>query len=231
MQSEFTYLSTKAWWPDWAASGINDVVPVVVVIVALFVLGKNLPTRAGAIAPKLPPAFVPRWRPVPAAIAVAAVLVALVVTGNTYRFGIITSMIMAIISLSLVLLTGFAGQVSLAQAAFAGTGGFVLSRLATDAHVPFPFSLILGALRGERRRRHHRRPRAACARIAARRRHAGRGGRRRAVHLRQSGHHSAPRQPGAGRHACSGIDLAVRRKGDLVRLPFGDLRPGRAARR
>jgi branched-chain amino acid transport system permease protein len=55
-------------------------------------------------------------------------------------------MIMAIISLSLVLLTGFAGQVSLAQAAFAGTGGFVMSRLATAAHIAFPFSLLLGAL-------------------------------------------------------------------------------------
>ena len=55
-------------------------------------------------------------------------------------------MIMAIISLSLVLLTGFAGQVSLAQAAFAGTGGFIMSRLSTAADVPFPFSLILAAL-------------------------------------------------------------------------------------
>jgi branched-chain amino acid transport system permease protein len=54
-------------------------------------------------------------------------------------------MIMAIVSLSLVLLTGFAGQVSLAQAAFAGTGGFIMSRLATSAHVPFPLSLLLGA--------------------------------------------------------------------------------------
>ena len=146
IQSEFTYLATQLWWPHWAASGINDVIPLLVVIIALFALGKNLPTRGSTAVPSLPAVFVPRWRPVPTATIVVAVVVALIVSGDTYRFGIITSMIMAIVGLSLVLLTGFAGQVSLAQAAFAGTGGFVLSRLASDAHVPFPFSLLFGAM-------------------------------------------------------------------------------------
>ena len=120
------------------------------------------------------------------------VIAALVLTDGTYRFGIITSMIMAIVSLSLVLLTGFAGQVSLAQAAFAGTGGFVMSRLATAADIPFPFSLVLGALARERRRT------SAIAVPALRVRgsqlavvDARRGGRGRAVHLRQSGDHAA----------------------------------------
>lgn len=146
VQSQLTHLSTKSWWPGWAAAGVNDVVPLMVVIVALFVLGKNLPTRATAASPRLPPVFVPRMRLGVVAVAVAGTIAALVVTGPTYRFGIVTSMIMAIVSLSLVLLTGFAGQVSLAQAAFAGTGGFIMSRLATAAQVPFPLSLLAGAL-------------------------------------------------------------------------------------
>ncbi len=146
IQSELTYLGTKSWWPSWAAAGVSDVLPLLVVIVALFVVGKNLPTRSSAVAPDLPAAFVPTFRPSVMVVAPVAVIAALVMTDGTYRFGIITSMIMAIISLSLVLLTGFAGQVSLAQAAFAGTGGFIMSRLATAAHIAFPFSLILGAL-------------------------------------------------------------------------------------
>jgi branched-chain amino acid transport system permease protein len=145
VQSELTYLSTKNWWPGWAAAGFNDVVPLLVVIVALFALGKNLPTRASVVAPRLPAAFVPRWRPGAVVVAVLVVIAALAMSDATYRFGIITSMIMAIVSLSLVLLTGFAGQVSLAQAAFAGTGGFVMSRLSTAAQIPFPLSLLLGA--------------------------------------------------------------------------------------
>ena len=219
VQSEFTFLATKTWWPSWAASGINDVLPVVVVIVALFILGKNLPTRASATAPKLPPTFVPRWRPVPAAIAIAIVVVALVATGDTYRFGIITSMIMTIVALSLVLLTGFAGQVSLAQAAFAGTGGFVLSRLASDAHVPFPFSMLIGAgaasavgviiaipalrVRGSQ---------LAVVTLAA------------AVAVERFIFGNPGITPLLGNPVPNahlpGIDLAVRRKGDLVRLPF-----------
>ncbi len=145
-QSELTYLATKPWWPSWAAAGINDVLPLLVVIIALFALGKNLPSRATAASPALPAVFVPTRRPIVSIVGLGTVVLGLVATHGTVRFGIITSMIMAIISLSLVLLTGFAGQVSLAQAAFAGTGGFVLSRLATSAHVPFPFSLLLGAL-------------------------------------------------------------------------------------
>ena len=46
--------------------------------------------------------------------------------------------------LSLVVLTGFVGQISLAQAAFAGVAGLILSKLGTD--IPFPFSMLLAAL-------------------------------------------------------------------------------------
>ena len=63
VQSELTYLGTKSWWPSWAAAGVSDVLPLLVVIVALFVVGKNLPTRSSAIAPDLPAAFVPTLRP------------------------------------------------------------------------------------------------------------------------------------------------------------------------
>jgi ABC-type branched-subunit amino acid transport system ATPase component/ABC-type branched-subunit amino acid transport system permease subunit len=49
------------------------------------------------------------------------------------------------ISLSLVVLTGMVGQVSLAQAAIAGSGGFVVAKIGTG--IPFPLSLfIAGAI-------------------------------------------------------------------------------------
>jgi ABC-type branched-subunit amino acid transport system permease subunit len=43
-------------------------------------------------------------------------------------------------------LTGFLGQVSLAQAAFAGIGGFLLAKLLGAASVPFPVGLLLAGL-------------------------------------------------------------------------------------
>jgi branched-chain amino acid transport system permease protein len=220
VQSELTYLGTKSWWPSWAAAGVSDVLPLVVVIVALFAVGRSLPTRSSASSPDLPAAFVPRIRPALIVAGPAAVVAALIATHGTYRFGIITSMIMAIVSLSLVLLTGFAGQVSLAQAAFAGTGGFIMSRLATAASVPFPFSLLLGALaasvvglviavpalrvRGSQ---------LAVVTLAA------------AVAVERFIFGNPGITPPLGNHvpdaSLLGLDLAVRRGDDLVRLAFG----------
>lgn len=146
LQSETLFLTGKSWWPDWAAAGIADAVPFVVVIVALFLVGASLPAR-GAAGPERLPA-VRRARPHPATVAalVTGAVAALALTDGSYRFGIITSMIAAIVALSLVVLTGLVGQISLAQAAFAGTAGFALSKLADGAGIPFPISPVLAAL-------------------------------------------------------------------------------------
>ena len=50
-------------------------------------------------------------------------------TDGSYRFGVVTTMIVTIITLSLVVLTGMVGRISLAQAAFAGWAGLVVAKL------------------------------------------------------------------------------------------------------
>ena len=57
-----------------------------------------------------------------------------------------TSFIFAIICLSLVVVTGYAGQVSLAQLTLAGVAGFLLATLTTEWSIPFPIAPILAAL-------------------------------------------------------------------------------------
>ncbi|WP_327000271.1 branched-chain amino acid ABC transporter permease [Dactylosporangium sp. NBC_01737] len=52
---------------------------------------------------------------------------------------------MGLIALSLVVLTGYLGQISLASMAFAGAGGFVLSRATMSWGVPFPLSILVSA--------------------------------------------------------------------------------------
>jgi branched-chain amino acid transport system permease protein len=74
---------------------------------------------------------------------VGAGVLALLATDGSYRFGVVTSMIVAVIALSLVVLTGLVGQISLAQAAFAGSAGFALSKIGTG--LPFPLSLLVAA--------------------------------------------------------------------------------------
>jgi ABC-type branched-subunit amino acid transport system ATPase component/ABC-type branched-subunit amino acid transport system permease subunit len=144
--SGVTYLSSQPWWPSWAGTGITSTVPLIAIIVVLFLLGKSLPSRDSVMAGRLPAVPVVRHRFRLLAGLLLVGLVALLVTGGSYRFGIITSMIMGLVALSFVVLTGLLGQVSFAQAAFAGVGGFALSKLATSAGLGFPWAPVLAAL-------------------------------------------------------------------------------------
>lgn len=145
VQAELQYFSQiKPWWPDWAKQGLTNVVPLIVIVVALFALGRAIPTRGDDVRTSLPAVIIPRNRPHMVALWTVAGVLGLVLTSGTYRFGVITSLAVALIALSLVLLTGMLGQISLAQAAFAGVAGIVLSKLGDS--VPFPLSLLIAAL-------------------------------------------------------------------------------------
>ena len=74
------------------------------------------------------------------------VCVALVVLQHNWRAALVTSFIFAIIWLSLVVVTGYAGQVSLAQLTLAGVAGFLLATMTTEWSIPFPIAPIVAAL-------------------------------------------------------------------------------------
>jgi ABC-type branched-subunit amino acid transport system permease subunit len=78
---------------------------------------------------------------VPVALAVTGLLV----LGPLWRGAIMTTVIATVLALSLVVVTGFGGQTSLAQMAFAGVAGFALSKLAITWNVPFPIAPLLAA--------------------------------------------------------------------------------------
>jgi branched-chain amino acid transport system permease protein len=144
IESEITLLSARDWWPEWATVGVAQTLPLLVIVAALFLLGRHLPARGAATADPLPTVPMPRVRAPVVGALVAAGVAALLLTEGSYRFGVITSMIVALMALSLVVLTGFVGQISLAQAAFAGSAGFVLSKIGTG--LPFPLPLLVAAL-------------------------------------------------------------------------------------
>jgi ABC-type branched-subunit amino acid transport system ATPase component/branched-subunit amino acid ABC-type transport system permease component len=146
LQSELRYLITQSWWPDWAVNGLGDAVPFVVLIVVLFVVGRRLPERGAVRSGRLPAVAVPSGNPIGLVVLAVAGAAAILLTTGGYRYGVITSMIVAIAALSFVVVTGLIGQTSLAQAAIAGTAGFTLSKLAADHGVPFPVSPIAAVL-------------------------------------------------------------------------------------
>ena len=145
-QSVVTYQTSKGWWPKWAVTGVSDAVPFVVVVIALFAVGDRLPVRGSMSTDRLPAVIRPQNRVIVIVPVVVTGAAAILLTGGSYRFGVITSLIVSIIMLSLVLLTGLLGQTSLAQAALAGVAGFALSRLTERAGVPFPISIVLASL-------------------------------------------------------------------------------------
>ncbi|HUQ63611.1 MAG TPA: ABC transporter permease [Acidimicrobiales bacterium] len=132
---------------DWSPSvGLREGLPLVIIIVVLAFAGRSIRERQPAVQPRLPAAGRPRRVGVAVAVWVPLTALALVLLGSQERLGLITSLVGAVICLSLVVLTGYVGQISLAQMAFAGVAGFTLSKLAQDLGVPFPLAPLLAAL-------------------------------------------------------------------------------------
>jgi ABC-type branched-subunit amino acid transport system ATPase component/ABC-type branched-subunit amino acid transport system permease subunit len=75
----------------------------------------------------------------------AACAVALVVLPFDFRQAMINSLIGTVMALSLVVITGFVGQISVIQLSLAGVSGFAISHLAVNAGIGFPLAPLLGA--------------------------------------------------------------------------------------
>jgi len=142
-QAVIANLSTRTWWPDFARVGVAQLVPFLAVVAVLTLLGSRLPFRGDPRGARLPAVALARPRPLTVAVAAAFGVLALSVTSGSYRFGLVTTLALAILFLSVVVLTGLTGQLSLAQAAVAGVGGFTMAKLGTS--IPFPLNLLVAA--------------------------------------------------------------------------------------
>ena len=142
-------VSNKSWFPKANGSaipGLADALPFVIIIVVLVLRGKSLPTRGSIETIKLP--FAPRSKgsfPTTMILGIATIGALFLVTPN-WRLAIVNSLVGMVICLSLVVLTGYVGQISLMQMALAGISGFTLSKVADAHHIPFPIGPLLGAV-------------------------------------------------------------------------------------
>jgi branched-subunit amino acid ABC-type transport system permease component len=78
-------------------------------------------------------------------VAAAIVSVLTWVPGN-WAFTLTTGLVYSIIFLSITLITGMGGEVSLCQATFAGVGAFIAAQLAVHHGVPILLGSVIGAL-------------------------------------------------------------------------------------
>jgi branched-chain amino acid transport system permease protein len=144
VQSSFTKMQTDfSWFPQY---GAREGLPFLVIIVAMVFLGERLPDRGSVEQFKMPAIPPARVTPVSIMVPVTFAVVGLIVLDPLWRGAIMTTTIATVLALSLVLLSGFGGQPSLAQMAFAGVAGFSLSKLAMQWDIPFPIAPILASI-------------------------------------------------------------------------------------
>jgi len=145
--SLITWMSSMSWFPTTAGApipGVPDLLTLLIIIAAMYLRGARLPGRGQLVERGLPE--VPRPKrlasiALPLALACA---VALVVLPYDFRQALVNSEIGVVMALSLVVITGFVGQISVVQLSLAGVTGFAISRLATDHGVPFPWAPLVG---------------------------------------------------------------------------------------
>src|SRR6476661_3099666 len=130
----------------WTQPGVNQALPFVIVALMMIIGGALIPARGTLSLARLPLAPATRFRAGGFGAGIAIVVLALVLLDSTYQAAISVSLITVIIGLSVVVVTGLVGQISLMQMAFAGIGGFLVSKLGTNLGIPFPWPILLAGL-------------------------------------------------------------------------------------
>jgi branched-chain amino acid transport system permease protein len=149
LQNILYYASTLSWFPQdkgLAWPGIQQVLILVAVIIALALRGRSLPERGAHVERRLP--IVPRPERLlqPALLVFVVSIVALIVLPFDFRQALVNTVIAVVLTLSIIIITGFVGQMSLMQLALAGVAGYLVSHFTAGAGIPFPWSPILAAL-------------------------------------------------------------------------------------
>ena len=124
----------------------SDAFPLLVVVAVMLIRGSSLPMR-GHMSERLPALGTGRvrWTVVLPIVAIVLALILTVFSGSALpAIGI--TFTFATLLLSVVVLTGYAGQVSLAQFTIAGVGGLIAAQLVAQAGLGFVPALILGAI-------------------------------------------------------------------------------------
>lgn len=136
LQSDFSWLPTI---------GLRDGLVFLAVVVALVVMGKRIPERGALDSGRAPAVGDGEIRVRQTIVSVATVVIAFVTLPDAWGLALLTSVIFCGLALSLVVVTGYLGQISLAQMTIAGFAGFVLSRITERIGLPFPIAPLIAA--------------------------------------------------------------------------------------
>jgi sulfate-transporting ATPase len=137
-QSEVTRYVTS---PGWGTA-----VPFIIVAVVLLLRGRTVAGKDESFG-RMPRLGSGRIAPIPLALSVAVVLLCIwVVFPADWVNALQVQLIGALILVSFVVVTGYAGQLSLMQIGFAGTGALTAGWLVANHGWPFELALVSGVL-------------------------------------------------------------------------------------
>jgi sulfate-transporting ATPase len=123
--------------------GVANSLPFMVIVVWMVVRGQALPLRDYFLQ-RLPAVGSGRVRPLAVAGAIAVAVVLIISVPTAWQDAFVTTFAMGLVLLSVVVITGYAGQLSLAQFALAGFGAWIAGRLVDAAGWPFWLAMLVG---------------------------------------------------------------------------------------
>ena len=141
------YASAQSWFPQSGGvslPGVTDLLAFLIIVVVLFWRGSRIPGRGEIVERRLPAAPRPRHLVRSGLIWTLVGAVLLVVFPFDFREALINTLIGALMALSLVVVTGFVGQISVIQLALAGAAGFTISHMAVNFGITFPVAALAG---------------------------------------------------------------------------------------
>ena len=130
--SLLNYWSSQSWFPQSQGNPLNGLAELlffVLVAIAMAWRGSKMPARGEVTEKRMPlaprPEHLVRW----SVVALVAGVVLLIVFPYEFRQALVNSMLGAMICLSLIVVVGYVGQISVVQVALAGVTGFAMSHL------------------------------------------------------------------------------------------------------
>ncbi len=131
---------------DLGIPGLADAIPFVAIIGVIVLRGRRLPLRS-FVGERLPQVGSGRISIAGTVVATAIVVVLVGWVLNDNGTAALTATLLAAIPLlSLTVLLGYAGQMSLAQITLSGVGGLIAARLAANVGLSLPLVLVLATL-------------------------------------------------------------------------------------
>ncbi|MGF1595765.1 MAG: ATP-binding cassette domain-containing protein [Acidimicrobiales bacterium] len=124
-----------------ANPGVSSSLPFVVIIVWMVVRGQALPLRDFFLQ-RLPAVGSGRVRPRVLAVVLPLTAIGILLVPLNWQDAFVVTFAMGLVLLSVVVVTGYAGQLSLAQFALAGFGALVAGRLVDSAGWPFALAIV-----------------------------------------------------------------------------------------